>query len=66
MRSSASFGMHQDNYLTIETPECHQSLLAVDLANVFTRYREVVPDGLAAEKIKAVRFEISLPLLLVP
>ena len=66
MRSTASFGMHQDNYLTIEAPESHQSLLAVYLANVFTRYREVAPYGLAAEKIKAVCFEISLPLPLVP
>ena len=66
VRPAATFGVNQNYDLAVETPEGNQTLLVVTLANILTGNREVVPNGLAADEVQAMSFDIGVALSLVP
>ena len=66
MGTSTTFGVHQHSHRAFQSPEGDQTLLAVSLTDVFTRDREVVPNGLAPDEIEPVILDIFPTLRLVP
>ena len=57
--ASASFGIHQDNNLTAETPKHNKPLFRIGLPDVFARNRKIVPDRLAADEVKPVSLNVG-------
>jgi len=54
MGSSVTFGVYQDYYFTLQQTKSHGAFFAIGVANILTRDREVVPDGLSPIEIKAM------------
>ena len=66
MHIIVAVGVDQDNDLTIQESERHHSLFTVILPRVFTGDSEVVPDGLGALEVQAMKLYVPAALRLVP
>ena len=58
--------VHQDDDLSIENSESHQSHFAVRLALVLAGNGEVVPNGLSSYEVEAMVLDIASTLGLAP
>ena len=66
MGTGTAFGVHQHSHGAFQYPEGDQTLLTVSLSDVFTRDREVVPNGLAPYEIEPVILDVLTTFGFVP
>lgn len=66
MGTLAAIDIHQHNHRAAEKAESNQAPLAVILADVFARDREVVPYGIGLGEIELVALDVAQALSFVP